>query len=99
LIVLSVPDQLQHALHGYAECRTYCMTMLTAFLSQKCVRVPCSSFGYITRDDGAGGNAECLAPPGWELKEGAAIITECEPGFYKVRFVKIGILQKHSTHI
>ncbi|WIA33742.1 hypothetical protein OEZ86_006857 [Tetradesmus obliquus] len=40
-------------------------------------------FGYITRDDGAGGNAECLAPPGWELKEGAAVITECEPGFYK----------------
>jgi hypothetical protein len=45
----------------------------------------CSPFGYITRDDGAGGNAERLAPPGRELKDGATLITECELGFYKVR--------------
>jgi hypothetical protein len=26
-----------------------------------------------------------LAPPGWELKPEAALITECETGFFKVR--------------
>jgi hypothetical protein len=44
---------------------------------------PCD-FGYFTRGDGAEGNAECLAPPGWELKPGASLITECELGYYKV---------------
>jgi hypothetical protein len=44
---------------------------------------PCD-FGYYTRGEGAAGNAECLAPPGWELKPGASLITECEVGYYKV---------------
>ncbi|WIA13038.1 hypothetical protein OEZ85_006646 [Tetradesmus obliquus] len=43
---------------------------------------PCD-FGYYTRAEGAAGNAECLAPPGWELKPGASLITECELGYFK----------------
>jgi hypothetical protein len=39
--------------------------------------------GYQTRMEGAGGNAECMAPPGFELKDGAEWISECEIGFYK----------------
>jgi hypothetical protein len=39
--------------------------------------------GYQTRVEGAGGNAECMAPPGYELKEGAEWVSECEVGTYK----------------
>jgi hypothetical protein len=31
----------------------------------------------------AAGTAMCLAPPGWELVEGAEAITECQNGWYK----------------
>eukprot|EP00775_Hariotina_reticulata_P013894 gene13894-14013_t len=43
---------------------------------------PCP-FDYRTRVQGATGQGDCLAPPGYELVPGFAFITECEPGFYK----------------
>lgn len=43
---------------------------------------PCPT-GLRTLDEGADGLALCLAPPGYELKEGAESISECEPGYYK----------------
>lgn len=39
--------------------------------------------GWKTKLPGADGEALCLAPPGYELKAGAAAISECEPGAYK----------------
>ncbi|KAF6261334.1 hypothetical protein COO60DRAFT_1699888 [Scenedesmus sp. NREL 46B-D3] len=43
---------------------------------------PCP-FGWRTKDVGATGTAMCLAPPGWELVDGAEFITECQNGWYK----------------
>eukprot|EP00775_Hariotina_reticulata_P003962 gene3962-4215_t len=39
--------------------------------------------GWLTKDTGASGVAQCLAPPGWELLPNASTITECAIGFYK----------------
>ncbi|WIA12314.1 hypothetical protein OEZ85_012370 [Tetradesmus obliquus] len=36
-----------------------------------------------TKDLGSTGVAMCLAPPGWELVDGAENITECQIGWYK----------------
>ncbi|WIA20328.1 hypothetical protein OEZ85_006160 [Tetradesmus obliquus] len=46
----------------------------------KCDECP---YGYQTRVEGAGGNAECMAPPGVELQEGAEWVSECGLGSYK----------------
>lgn len=43
---------------------------------------PCPN-AWRTRDVGATGPALCLAPPGYELREGASAITECDVGFWK----------------
>jgi hypothetical protein len=40
-------------------------------------------FGWLTQKEGADGAGSCLAPPGFELKDGNDNITECEIGFYK----------------
>eukprot|EP00775_Hariotina_reticulata_P003781 gene3781-4040_t len=40
-------------------------------------------YGWKTQKEGADGMGSCLAPPGFELKDGADAITECEIGFYK----------------
>jgi len=37
----------------------------------------------MTRDTGTTGPAQCLAPPGWELKPNATNITKCEINYYK----------------
>jgi hypothetical protein len=39
--------------------------------------------GWKTKETGATGVALCLAPPGFELKDGATSITACEKGSYK----------------
>jgi hypothetical protein len=39
--------------------------------------------GWKTKETGASGFALCLAPPGFELKDGAATITACAAGSYK----------------
>lgn len=49
-----------------------------------------------TKLEGADGEALCLAPPGWELVDPAANITECPAGSYKVdwnrnRCVQVGL--------
>lgn len=43
---------------------------------------PCP-YGMYTKEEGGAGAAECLAPPGWELREGASSISVCEVGWYK----------------
>ncbi|KAF8055660.1 Scube1 [Scenedesmus sp. PABB004] len=43
---------------------------------------PCPN-GWRTKDDTATGAALCMAPPGWELLDGASAITECAVGSYK----------------
>ncbi|KAF8057859.1 Slbp [Scenedesmus sp. PABB004] len=43
---------------------------------------PCPN-GWKTKDTAATGAALCMAPPGWELKDGASAITECDVGSYK----------------
>lgn len=43
---------------------------------------PCPN-GWRTKDVGATGVAMCLAPPGFELVEGNATISECDIGWYK----------------
>jgi hypothetical protein len=40
--------------------------------------------GWRTKDTKATGVDTCLAPPGFELKDGATNITECEANTYKV---------------
>jgi hypothetical protein len=37
----------------------------------------------MTKETGATGVALCLAPPGYELKDGATTITACAAGSYK----------------
>jgi hypothetical protein len=39
--------------------------------------------GWKTKETGASGVALCLAPPGFELKDGASTITACAAGSYK----------------
>jgi hypothetical protein len=39
--------------------------------------------GWKTKETGATGVALCLAPPGYELKDGATTITACAAGSYK----------------
>eukprot|EP00775_Hariotina_reticulata_P006225 gene6225-6462_t len=43
---------------------------------------PCS-YGMLTRDLGATGPAECLAPPGWAQPSSSADIAECAINYYK----------------
>uniref|UniRef100_A0A383VTT6 Tyrosine-protein kinase ephrin type A/B receptor-like domain-containing protein n=1 Tax=Tetradesmus obliquus TaxID=3088 RepID=A0A383VTT6_TETOB len=43
---------------------------------------PCRN-GWRTQETGAIGDAACLAPPGFELKDGATNITACAVGSYK----------------
>lgn len=44
---------------------------------------PACPNGWKTKDVGADGQSLCLAPPGFELLDGATDITECASGYYK----------------
>eukprot|EP00775_Hariotina_reticulata_P012417 gene12417-12553_t len=77
-----------YALPGYymtgpttaALCPLHTYNNQTAVNVTECTR--CMN-GYLTRDIGTTGPAQCLAPPGFELKLNATNITKCELHYYK----------------
>jgi hypothetical protein len=58
---------------------------LDTFQDQEAAVTSCTDCpnGWKTKETGATGVALCLAPPGYELKDGASTITACAAGSYK----------------
>jgi hypothetical protein len=85
------PEMCDRAIQGFyylAANQSAAPCPLHTFNSNETVLDGCTDcpYGWRTQQEGADGLGACLAPPGFELKPGAAAITECDIGFYKPGF-------------